>query len=422
LSDRAANLVLVSIDALRFDGPSGEPDARYLSRVDPSLPARRRTPRWDAFAAGGTWFSCLVSSAPYTTNAHATLLTGTWPWVHGARSLTADTPIPSAVPLLAEVLRDRGFATMSASAMPHFFHTPSLGLDRGFDERVNLETHLLGRERGRVADWLAARRGGRFFLFYHTAVVHDYLTADALPPGGAVTDAEAFYRGLRSARDRPLPERLARYSDAVNRFDGDELAWLLDSLKGLGLLDSTLVVLLGDHGEPHPSGLGEEEVRVPAVFRGPGVPAGVRVAAPVPMMDVMPTALELLGVPAPDGLPSRSLSPFWSRPDVPARDAYMEMFTGPAGGSLAGAGALLKRGLRRDGRKLVREYPSGRWLGRDLARDWAEAGPAEDGGAAAWEPLRRRLEEIEGQDRPAVPAGVPSDDVVRRLRELGYLD
>jgi arylsulfatase len=78
----------------------------------------------------------------------------------------------------------------------------------------------------------------------------------------------------------------------------------------------TLWVVLSDHGEAfmehgivgHGSLPYEEVVGVPLVIRGEGVAPARRLDVPVHHVDLMPTLLELLGVPVPDGLAGRSVA------------------------------------------------------------------------------------------------------------------
>ena len=91
---------------------------------------------------------------------------------------------------------------------------------------------------------------------------------------------------------------------------------VLQKLKDLGLYDSTLIVVMGDHGE----GLGEHgemehgyylyqsTTRVPLIIRAPGVPGGERVSQVVNLVDVMPTILGYLNVPIPHHVQGRDLS------------------------------------------------------------------------------------------------------------------
>ncbi|MCB9762496.1 MAG: sulfatase [Alphaproteobacteria bacterium] len=98
---------------------------------------------------------------------------------------------------------------------------------------------------------------------------------------------------------------MGRYDQCLSYLD-HHLGRLLSRLD-----EDDVVVLFSDHGEEfwehgraeHGHELYDELLRVPLVVQAPGLPAG-RVAAPVSLLDLAPTVLELLGVePAapPDG-------------------------------------------------------------------------------------------------------------------------
>ncbi len=101
---------------------------------------------------------------------------------------------------------------------------------------------------------------------------------------------------------RDMPGIFNRYINSVHHLD-QQLGRVLDRLERDGRLDDTLVVITGDHGEEfmehgrwgHNSEFHDEQVRVPLVLAGPGVPGGV-VTAPTSHLDVAPTLLGLLGV------------------------------------------------------------------------------------------------------------------------------
>lgn len=124
----------------------------------------------------------------------------------------------------------------------------------------------------------------------------------------ALTDAErndvrAHYAALVTLTDR----RIGR---------------LLDTLEATGLHRNTLVVFLSDHGhlfgdhglQGKPTGplgtLYEVTTRVPLLIRHPeGVGAGTRVGGIAQHPDLLPTVLEYLGLPVPDGVHGKSLWP-----------------------------------------------------------------------------------------------------------------
>ena len=92
---------------------------------------------------------------------------------------------------------------------------------------------------------------------------------------------------------------------------------LLRGLDRLNLAERTLVVYVGDngymlgqHGRFEKHCFYEPAVRVPMILRWPGtIPAGRRVDELVELVDVLPTALQLLRLPAPPGLHGIDLEP-----------------------------------------------------------------------------------------------------------------
>jgi arylsulfatase A-like enzyme len=110
---------------------------------------------------------------------------------------------------------------------------------------------------------------------------------------------------LRTIGDRDLEHVLALYEGEVAWVDY-QVGRVLDALDRLDLARRTLVVVVSDHGEAffehgslgHRHDLHEEAVRIPMLLRLPGVlPAGAAVRGPVSLTDVVPTVLDVLGVP-----------------------------------------------------------------------------------------------------------------------------
>ena len=113
----------------------------------------------------------------------------------------------------------------------------------------------------------------------------------------------------------PLAREIWRYDGEI-RFADDGIGKLVDTLDAAGLRDSTLVVVVGDHGEglgdhgrmEHGVNIYEEAVRVPLLVRfPPTIPAGLDVAGPLPLVDLTPTILDVaLGVERREGLQGES--------------------------------------------------------------------------------------------------------------------
>ena len=109
----------------------------------------------------------------------------------------------------------------------------------------------------------------------------------------------------RGSTRRSFPRTLAGAYDAEIAYADAQLGRLLDALEGDGRLERTVVAVLGDHGEmlgehgelTHGFFVYDAAVRIPLVMAAPGLAPRV-VKDQVRIVDVMPTLLELLEVPA----------------------------------------------------------------------------------------------------------------------------
>jgi len=101
------------------------------------------------------------------------------------------------------------------------------------------------------------------------------------------------------------------------RYIDEQVDRILNQIESLGLRERTLVVVTGDHGE----GLGEHSegthshfvydstIRVPLLLWGAGVPRGLKISSLVRTVDIAPTILDLLGLPAMEDVQGVSLRP-----------------------------------------------------------------------------------------------------------------
>jgi len=328
----ARNLVLISVDTLRADrlGCYGNP--------------RPTSPRLDALAQAGVLFEDASTAAPWTKPAHATLLTGLYPSRHGMTSMTS-TLANSAVPI-AEWLSRRGFRT---AAIVNTRLMATHGFERGFDT-VDASELPHGQAAGSgITDaaiaWLSAQgTKKRFFLFLHYMDMHsDYESTPEHreqfvgpydgPLRGSTQELYRIAERRLDPTDADLRHLLDLYDASLRQTDS-HLGRLFDALRASGRLDTTLIVVTSDHGEEfldhggvlHGHSQYQELVRVPLVLHGPGVAAGRRQREPVSLVDVVPTALGLLGVPAPTDLDGIPLEPLWQTPGstLPARFLFFE--------------------------------------------------------------------------------------------------
>ena len=286
------NVLLITLDTTRADalGCYGQPLAA--------------SPQIDRLATEGVRFDQVVTSAPSTLPAHASILTGKQPYAHGVRS-NMGYVLAAGNETLAEALGRHGYQTAAEIAAPVIGSRTQL--DQGFDHYRDLDAYDVVRKFAtipgptgpeplefieRAADDITRRgleflRAGHdrpFFLWLHYFDAHQ----SYLPP--------QLY--LQQVPESPYHAEI--------RFIDHNVGRIASELVRLGLRDQTLVVITADHGE----GLGEHgehshsffvydgTMRVPLIFWGAdAVPRGRVVTSLVRTIDIAPTILDLVGVP-----------------------------------------------------------------------------------------------------------------------------
>lgn len=162
---------------------------------------------------------------------------------------------------------------------------------------------------------------------------------DDLPAGAlALLEQKAyFFKTILAGNERrPAFHREAvRAYQAAATWADHQLGRLLDALASSPYAENTIIVLWSDHGyhlgeKQHweKFALWERTTRVPLVFAAPGVTApGTRSAAPVSLLDLYPTLIELCGLPPREELEGESLVPQLRDPererDTPAIMTYL---------------------------------------------------------------------------------------------------
>ena len=191
---------------------------------------------------------------------------------------------------------------------------------------------------------------------------------------------------------------------------------------GHSMLENTLVAVISDHGES----LGEhgwighnrlfrEQLQVPWILSGPGVPVGRTVEGPAHLVDLVPTLMDYAGLPLPEGIAGQSLRLVAAGTEtIPAdrlrvtetqraralvREPWM-LVTNKMGDQVLGIS-------RRDGQPVSSE------------NDAPGMKPTEEL-LAAWNELALRMNlDMDSLDEPDIPE---SGEVRKELRTLGYVD
>lgn len=155
-----------------------------------------------------------------------------------------------------------------------------------------------------------------------------------------VSDKPPWVRARPTMSDNLVAQLDARYRRRLQSTRGivDLLATVLTALQSNGQLEDTWVVFTSDNGYhqgQHRLNAGkntayEEDLRVPLIIRGPGVPAGTRNDALVVNTDFAPTFAALANLTPPDWVDGRSLVPLLSGEPVPWRQAFLVEHRGMA--------------------------------------------------------------------------------------------
>ncbi|MGD0782853.1 MAG: sulfatase-like hydrolase/transferase [Candidatus Aminicenantales bacterium] len=307
------NVVLITLDTTRADRIHcyGFPDIE--------------TPTIDRFAREGIRFERCFSQTPLTLPSHTTIMTGTYPPFHGVRD-NGGFIVPPALKTLAESFKERRYQT--AAFVAAYVLDSKWGLNQGFDyyfdkfDLSRFETISLGtvqRPANEVMDealsWLEKAKSGKFFTWIH---LYDPHTPYEPPP--------PFDKKFR----HPYLGEIA--------FADSQIGRLWDFLETNKLRDKTLIVFAADHGESlgahqeqtHGFFIYQETLHVPLIVVTPfGRLKNVVSPQVVTLADVMPTVLELAGLPIPAEVQGRSLVPLFFEPnkDIPGLGfAYSETY------------------------------------------------------------------------------------------------
>ena len=409
------NILFLLIDCLRVDAIVGSDRGA-------------QTPTLDRLVRNGVACTQAVSSASSTTPCVASLLTGTYSFVHGIRSIFG-LKMNATVTSLTEVLQTHGYQTVAEVSGPLF---PETGLPRGFDAYHFREgSAYLSTSWG--TDFHRRLQSQEFrqpwFLFLHLWELHHH--RHILPA----------YSSREYGRNR--------YERALSSLDA-ELAPLLAVLP-----QNTLIVIHGDHGERvvktdlqyrlyrlsrdllrrttakregHEMDVSEELIRVPLVFTSvdghvhPSVHPGAQVGQLVRQIDALPTVLNLVGAPVPTNIHGQSLLPALENNTALSLEAYLEAFL-----RIRSDPRNRRVGWRTEEWKYI-YAPQNPSLRQELYH--LPSDPQERQNVATRRPdvvasLRQRIESLQQGPFAANPGQVMSPEeqaqLEKRLVELGYM-
>jgi arylsulfatase A-like enzyme len=323
---------------------------------------RDNTPNLRRWAEKGVRYGRAIAPAPWTYPSHSSFFTGRWPYQLNTQW---NSRLDATYPTLAEYLASQGYQTAGFVANTRCCSYET-GLDRGFidyEDYPLTPRFLIGRTfagswilmnvlglgdfyqskwialqscdasgiNDAFLEWLRRRRqpDRPFFAFLNYYDAHNPYVPPAKYAGrfGAPLRFPADYALLFNVRidqsdrdwDRNMTMTRDCYDDCILSLD-DQFGRLINAIRRQGLLDNTVVIVTGDHGESfgdhdifsHGTGLYVDQIAVPLVILSPKAPAGLCVTTPVSLRDLPATVVDQLGLSAGSPFPGHSLAAFWS--------------------------------------------------------------------------------------------------------------
>jgi arylsulfatase A-like enzyme len=308
------NVILISLDALRND------HLHFMGY------RRQTSPNIDEFVKKGCFFSTVVSQAPWTTPAHFSIFTSTYPRINKGNQPVQITNRRwnKKIPTLASILREKGYLTAAFTGRGSI--SAKFGLYKGFDFYNETENRDIKHVFKKAVNWLHENKDRTFFLFFHTYQIHSPYTN------------KHFLN-----RENINPKNTIEYRKVL--YDGD--IWFADGYMGklfseieaLNLMENTLIILTSDHGEDlggrnppearlqkgHGYNLYDELLLVPLILAGPQIPSLQKgIDHQIRSIDIAPTIIEYLGFKQKSTFQGTTLKPMIEGKDQKSRLAFSE--------------------------------------------------------------------------------------------------
>jgi arylsulfatase A-like enzyme len=272
LECRGCNVMILTIDDLRTD-VIGSYGSRY-----------NLTDNIDRFTGQSFLFRNNHAAAPHTYPSVASILTSTY--IPGSQGINGTRTLPGILGLY-------GFSTAFFSGnqvldresvgngIDEFYDMWEVELKKdGEDVYHNYDSAEINQ---RLFPWLERNKDRKFFLYVQYIDPHN---ARIIPDGAGKPDEFEEYKGLVESQDASIGSLMAE-------------------LRRLGIYERTIIILTSDHGEEfydhgkrgHGKTLYEELIHVPLIMHVPDGKGGMQISSLTSSIDIMPTVLQLEGIP-----------------------------------------------------------------------------------------------------------------------------
>ena len=410
-----------------------------------------KTPNLDKLSDQGLLFANAFANSPLCSASRQSLLTGKYPHATGVTLLT--TSFPEDQITLADHLDTFGFK--SAIIGKNHFNN---GLNHGFDIKIERRDYFKYLEQNppktppdnvsvrpqwkpfrdpariwlnsdaypsdkyddesigtyyanEAVEFINNNKEERFLLWLGFHEPHSpfnfpieyagkYDPAEMPLPTGGIEDDEFIPLVFKDLTEEERRGIISAYYTSVEYLDKN-VGIVIDGLEQAGILESTLIIYLGDHGyllndhkrfEKHM--MWDEAVRAPLIIRAGGIQQKSNIRKElVEFVDVVPTIVDLLGVGTKSDTQGRSLTPFFRDNTDNQRDVVFSEF-------LADNKAMVRT------KKWKYIYTTGK---HDLAQGYATGNPPSG--------VRHRLYDLENDPQETTDVSNDSGNA-EKLREM----
>jgi arylsulfatase A-like enzyme len=301
----SASFLLFAISAVQAAASHDRPNILWITSEDngPQLGCYgdtfATTPNLDALAARSLLYLHAWSTAPVCAPARTAIISGLYPSATGSEHMRSDIPMPTAVKMFPQLLRQAGYYCSNNSKEDYNLRKPG----------------DVWNESSPRAHWRNRAPGQPFFAVFNHTITHESQIRHR--PHTPVHDPHRVPLPPYHPDTPEVRQDWAQYYDRMTEMDrlvGANLRELEDA----GLADNTIVFYYGDHGPGMPRGkrwLYDSGLHVPLIIHvpdkwrflaPPDYAAGGRSSRLVSFVDLAPTVLSLAGVQPPDTMHGRA--------------------------------------------------------------------------------------------------------------------
>ncbi len=321
----ARHVIFISLDTTRPDhiGCYGNP---WIS-----------TPHLDRLAGESILFTQYMTVVPTTLPYHTSLFTGTYPHHHG--NPQNGYMVSKSNVMLTEILKGAGYQTLGF--IGSFALDSRFDFSQGFDYYDQSYDRFVGEgkftehersaqsvNRSVISHLDSIPPEGSFFLFVHYFDPHKpfeppapydtmyrWENANNSSPGEGITVRYSCPHSLSDENWQLSKQAAMGYAGEISYMD-HHLGNLLDYLQQKGILDDAILVVTSDHGENfwehmpyfhHGTSTHQTSMHAVCMIRLPDAAhGGTVVHKPISSVDILPTILRFLDLPAPDRIDGRA--------------------------------------------------------------------------------------------------------------------